>query len=144
MSGSVATPRLSVVIKTLSTLAHKDASERIRALIKRQVTVSKRQGIWFRLDQQERAIVNLALSLKVSFKSSELMRAIVSIMKRLQEVGSRSFELVLRGSRLATSFSEAAVSWGYAAASSWRSDMAFITFLGRFCVPNGSGKIQRA
>jgi hypothetical protein len=104
-------------------------------LIKRQMTVSKRQGTWFRLNVQERSIINLALSLHVSFKSLELLRAIVSVMKRLQQVSNKSFSQLLRGSKLARSFSEAAVSWGNTAAKSWRSEMTYIAFLGKFCVP---------
>jgi len=102
-------------------------------LIKKQVTLSKRERSWFKLEVQERSIIDLALSLKVSFKSSELLRALVSIFGRLRQMGSRSFtELLARGSRLAWSFSEAAVSWGNAAAKRWRSDASYIAFLGVF------------
>jgi hypothetical protein len=125
-------PTLSPIVKSLSTLAPNHASEKIRMVIKRQMNVSKRQGTWFRLNVQERSIINLALSLKVSFKSLELMRAIVSVMKRLQQVGSESFSQLLRGSKLAWAFSEAAVGWGNPAAKSWRSDVKYIDFLGRF------------
>lgn len=105
-------------------------------MIKKQMTASKRQGTWYRLNVQERSIMNLSLSLNVSFKSIELLRAIVSIMKRLQQVSSKSFALLLRGSKLAWSFSEAAVSWGNLDAKSWRSNTTYIDFLGRFCLPN--------
>jgi len=56
-------------------------------------------------------------------------------MKRLQQVSSKSFALLLRGSKLAWSFSEAAVSWGNLDARSWRSNATYIDFLGRFCLP---------
>jgi hypothetical protein len=56
-------------------------------------------------------------------------------MKRLQQVSNKSFSQLLRGSKLAWSFSEAAVSWGNTAAKSWRSEMTYIAFLGKFCVP---------
>jgi hypothetical protein len=128
-------PTLPSIVESLSHLAPKHASEKIRMLIKRQMTVSKRQGTWFRLNVQERSIINLALSLHVSFKSLELLRAIVSVMKRLQQVSNKSFSQLLRGSKLARSFSEAAVSWGNTAAKSWRSEMTYIAFLGKFCVP---------
>jgi hypothetical protein len=129
--GSPTLLRLSM--ESLSNLATKHASEKIRLLIKRQVTVSKRQRSWFRLNLQERSIIDLALRLKVSFRSPELLRAVASIMERLQQVGNKWFsEQLLRGSKLAWSFSEAAVSWGNAAAKNWRSDMTYIAFLGRF------------
>lgn len=128
-------PTLRPIVKSLSTLAPSHASEKIRMMIKRQMVVSKRQGTWFRLNVQERSIINLALSLKVSFKSLELVRAVVSVMKRLRWVGSESFSRLLRGSKLAWAFSEAAVSWGNTAAKSWRSDVKYVDFLGRFSHP---------
>jgi hypothetical protein len=128
-------PTLSAIVESVSNLAPKHASEKIRMMIKRRMTVSKRQGTWFRLNVQERSIINLALSLNVSFKSLELLRAIVSIMKRLQQVSNKSFGQLLRGTKIAWAFSEAAVNWGYAAAKSWRSDTTYIAFLGEFCQP---------
>src|SRR5271170_2237708 len=98
--GTPALLRMSV--NSLTNLASNHASERIRMLIKKQVTLSKRERSWFKLEVQERSIIDLALSLKVSFKSSELLRALVSIFGRLRQMGSRSFtELLARGSRLA-------------------------------------------
>ena len=127
----MATPTIPLTVEYLSSLAPKHASERIRMMIKNRMTLSKRRGTWFRLNVQERTILNLALSLKVSFKSLGLVRAVVSVMKRLREVSDKSFAYMLRGSELAYSFSEAAVSWGYAAAEKWRSDKSYILFLGR-------------
>ncbi|MDA4123617.1 MAG: hypothetical protein OK456_10605 [Thaumarchaeota archaeon] len=132
--GTPALLRMSV--NSLTKLASNHASERIRMLIKKQVILSKRERSWFKLEVQERSIVDLALSLKVSFKSSELLRALVSIFGRLRQMGSRPFgELLARGSRLAWSFSEAAVSWGNAAAKRWRSDTSYMVFLGIFSQP---------
>jgi len=117
---------------TSKSLADKDASEYIRLFVKKQMLLSKRLGSWFRLNLQERSIIDLALTLKVKFRSIDLMRAIVSILKKLRETG-RSFNIkLLRGSRLALAFSEAAVSWGNRAARRWRSDRSYIDFLGKF------------
>ncbi len=111
-------------------LANSDASNYIRSLVKRQVLLSKRRGSWFRLSHQERSIINLSLSLKVKFRSFGLLRAVVSILKKLRDTG-RSFNRgLLRGSRIARIFSEAAVSWGNQAARGWRSDRQYIAFLG--------------
>ena len=117
---------------TSKSLADKDASEYIRLFVKKQMLLSKRLGSWFRLNLQERSIIDLALTLKVKFRSIDLMRAIVSILKKLRETG-RSFNIkLLHGSRLALVFSEAAVSWGNRGASRWRSDRSYIDFLGKF------------
>jgi hypothetical protein len=117
---------------TSKSLADNDASEYIRLFVKKQMLLSKRLGSWFRLNLQERSIIDLSLNLKVKFRSIELLRAIASILKKLRETG-RSFNIrLLRGSRLALAFSEAAVSWGNGGARRWRSDRSYIDFLGKF------------
>jgi hypothetical protein len=128
-------PTLRGIVESLSSLASKAASERIRSLIKKQVLESKRHGTWFRLSVQERSMLELVLKVKVSFKSGELMRAILSVMRRLQQVSSQSFVYLLRGSALARAFSDAAVSWGNEAARSWGTDEVYVDFLGRFHAP---------
>jgi hypothetical protein len=55
---------------------------------------------------------------------------VVSVLKKLRDAG-RSFNRgLLRGSKIARIFSEAAVSWGNQTARSWRSDKQYIAFLG--------------
>jgi hypothetical protein len=112
------------------TLANNDASDYIRLLVKRQMLLSKRRGSWFRLNLQERSIISLSLSLKVKFRSIDLLRAVVSILKKLRETGRSLDRGLLRGSKIAWAFSEAAVSWGNGAARRWRSDRLYIAFLG--------------
>jgi hypothetical protein len=117
---------------TSKSLADNDASEYIRLFVRKQMLLSKRLGSWFRLNLQERSIIDLSLNLNVKFRSIELLRAIVSILKKLRETG-KSFNIrLLRGSRLALAFSEAAVSWGNRGARRWRSDRFYIDFLGKF------------
>jgi len=117
---------------TLKSLADNDASEYIRLFVKKQMLLSKRLGSWFRLNLQERSIIDLALNLKAKFRSIDLLRAIVSILKKLRETGRSLNVKLLRGSRLALVFSEAAVSWGNGGARRWRSDRSYIDFLGKF------------
>lgn len=112
-------------------LASNSASERIRLLIKGQVARSKRQGSWFTISHRERSLISLALSLKVKFESLDLLRAVVSVFRKLREGGKSTYSHLLRGTKLAWMFSDAAVSWGNIAARSWRHDMQFIAFLGR-------------
>lgn len=133
----MASPTIPSTVESLSSLAPKHASEKIRAMIKNRMTMSKRKGTWFRLSAQERTILNLALSLKVRFSSIGLLRAVVSVLKRLREVSDRSFIQLMRGSRLAKYFSDAAVDWGYAAAEKWRWDRNYVVFLGRQCSSGG-------
>jgi len=115
---------------TEKNLANNDASDFIRLLLRRQIALSKRRGSWFRLNLQERSIIDLSLSLKVKFRSIELLRAVVSVLKKLRDTG-RSFNRgLIRGSKIARIFSEAAVSWGNQTARGWRSDRQYIAFLG--------------
>lgn len=127
-------PSLTRLVDTLSNSAPKEASEKVRLAIKKQMTVSKRQGSWFRLNVQERSILNFALTLKLSFKSVDLMRAIMSVLRRLQSISSCPPRLFFRAAEVARAFSEAAVSWGNAGASEWKSDTVYITFLAKFWV----------
>jgi len=91
---------------------------------------SKRRGTWFRLSRPERSIWSLALRLRVKFKSPDLMRALVSIAKKLEGFGRTAHSRLKRGMTLAWAFSTAAVNWGYEEAKSWRNDLGYMEFLG--------------
>ncbi len=127
-------PTLTRLVDTLSSLASKPSSDRIKSTIKKQINMSRRQGSWFQLSVQERSILNLALTLKISFKSEDLIRAIASVLKRLQAMSGTRFALFLRAAEVARAFSDAATRWGNAAASEWKSDSVYIAFLARFFV----------
>jgi hypothetical protein len=77
-------------------------------------------------------MLTLALKLKVKFQSLDLLRAVLSVFKKLQQAGKSMYAELVRGMKLAWMFSEAAVSWGNASAKDWRNDRQFIAFLGRF------------
>ncbi len=111
--------------------------EKIKKLFNTLIQKSKRQGAWFRLSRQERGICSLAMRLKVKFESMGLLRALVSIMKKLGEFGESQYARLMWGTRLAWAFSAVAVNWGYADAKAWRNDVKYIEFLGLFC-PRGS------
>ncbi|MEM0118144.1 MAG: hypothetical protein QXV32_06830 [Conexivisphaerales archaeon] len=106
------------------------SNERLRSLMFRQMLKAKRQGVWFRLSRLERSVYTLALNLKVKLQSLELVRAIVGIIKKMKLMGQNLFTIFARGARLAWMFSEAALSWGYEFAASWRNDISYIKYLG--------------
>jgi hypothetical protein len=93
---------------------------------------SKRNGSWFRISRMERGILSLSLALKVTFESAQLAKALVSVLKRLADLGDAVYSQLTSGARLALSFSGAAVSWGNLAAAAWRYDRSYALFLGRF------------
>lgn len=93
---------------------------------------SKRNGSWFRLSRIERGIISLSLRLKVTFESSELAKALVSVLKKLADLGDAVYAQLLAGTRMACAFADAAASWGNLAARAWRHDRSYALFLGRF------------
>jgi len=71
----------------------------------------------------------LALRLEVKFQSYDLLKALVSVLKNLRDSCEGGYAALAKGTRLARSFSEAAVSWGNELARGWRDDRAYIRFL---------------
>lgn len=103
----------------------------IRTTLAAHMARSKRNGSWFRLNKMERGIISLSLRLKVTFESSQLAKALVSVLKKLAEMGDAVYGLMLAGTRMAWAFAEAAVAWGNPAARAWRHDRSYALFLGR-------------
>jgi len=93
------------------------------------------------LSRQERSLLSLALRLKVKFQSLDLVRAVVSVFKKLQGVGNSLYGELMRGTRMAWIFADAAVSWGHPAARAWRNDLHFVAFLGRFFSSSHAGDL---
>jgi hypothetical protein len=108
------------------------ATRSVRRTLASQMARSRRNGAWFRLSSMERGILSLALRLKVTFESAQLAKALVSVLKRMADLGDAVYSQLIAGTRLAWSFSDAAVSWGNQGARVWRSDRSYALFLGRF------------
>jgi len=106
-----------------------DSTQRIKHLISSAIRSSKRHGTWFRLTSPERAICTLAVSLDVKFKSIQLMRTLVSILRKMKDAGSSIHALFARGREMALFYSETAVGWGNTNARAWRHDAGYIRFL---------------
>ncbi|MEM0117553.1 MAG: hypothetical protein QXV32_03825 [Conexivisphaerales archaeon] len=104
----------------------------IRAFLKRCVVSSRRNGLWFKLTKDQRSLLSLSLTLKIKFESFALLRALVSVIKRLAEMGQGVYNAIIKGMRLAWAFSSAASSWGNKSASDWRNDRNYIIYLGTF------------
>ncbi len=112
-------------------LASTDSSNRIRRLLRNAMIASKRSRSWFRLNRRERSIVTLSLRLKIKLQSLDLLRALVSILKKMKESGNTLYVWLTRGVALAWAYSEAATSWGNKEAHNWRYDRGYILFLGK-------------
>ncbi len=122
-------------LSSSSTKAHNGSdsqfASKIRALLKSTITKSRRGGYWFGLSQTERSLFSLAANLRIKFESVTLLRALVSILRKLKGMGDERYQQLRRGARMAWLFSEAAVSWGNQLARNWRNDREYILFLGK-------------
>ncbi len=105
-------------------------SNRVKSQIKRLMTVSKRRGAWFSLEKREKSIMYLSLKLDVKFASLDLLRALISIFKKLEQHGETLYARLQRGTKLAWAFSEFAVRCGNLSARSWRNDREYALHLG--------------
>lgn len=111
--------------------ADSEAAGRIRRILSLEMQKARRAGHWYRLSRQDRAFFGLALRLRVKFEGPMLLRTLVGVLKRLKELGDRTYLAMQHGYRLAWVFSEAAVAWGNPHAREWRNDRTYILFLGR-------------
>jgi len=107
--------------------------------IKQTMLRAKRRGAWFSLDRREKSILYLSVRLQLRFESLELLRSLASILKKLEEQGETMLAWLHRGTMLAWSFSEFAVSCGNRGAKAWRNDRSYALFLGRVLSSTRSG-----
>ena len=106
------------------------ASNWFHDYLKKQMTMSKRRGGWFRLEKRERSMFSLALRLKASFRGHDLLKAMVGVLKKLMEVSDAVCSRLTRGVRLAWAFSAYAVECGSPHAKAWRNDLEYARYLG--------------
>jgi len=106
-------------------------SQRIKSHLKKAIVTSKRRGAWFSLQRREKSILYLSLKLNVKFESLQLLRALVSVLKKLEQQGETMHAWIQRGTKLAWVFSEFAVSAGNDNAINWRNDRSYALYLGR-------------
>ncbi len=112
---------------------------RIKNHIKLAMLKAKRRGAWFSLDRREKSILYLSVRLKLKFESLDLLRAVASILKKLQQQGETVYAWLQRGTKLAWAFSEFAVSCGNVTARSWRNDRGYAIYLGKVLSSTGGG-----
>ena len=72
----------------------------------------------------------MSIRLELKFSSMDLLRAITSVLKKLEEHGDTLYSRIRRGFELAWAFSEFAVAAGNATAKEWRRDRSYADYLG--------------
>lgn len=115
-----------------------ESASTIRRIVLNEIAKSKRRGHWYGLSRIDRSFLSLVARVQPTFRSLEFMKALVCVLKRLKELGDRAYRIIVSGTRLAWSFSQAAVSWGNARAKEWRNDRAYILYLGTFLSHRGA------
>jgi hypothetical protein len=118
-------------------------SLRVKNHLRKAITASKRRGAWFSLDRTERSILRLASRLELKFTSLDLLRALTSILKKLEQHGETLYAWLQRGIKLAWAFSEFAVASGNKSARSWRNDRSYAVYLGQVFSNSKGGRFPR-
>lgn len=113
---------------------------RVKSILKHAVTSGKRRGAWFALETREKALLSLAIRLEVKFSSMDLLRALASVLKKLEGRGETMHAWLQRGTKLAWSFSEFAASTGNKSAVLWRHEPTYAEYLGRIFVVTPGGR----
>ena len=114
-------------------------SQTIKSHLKKVMTIAKRRGAWFALGRREKSILYLSLKLNVKFASLDLLRALTSAVKKLEQHGETLHAWLQRGTQIAWAFSEFAVSCGNESAKTWRNDLGYALYLGRVLSPTRGG-----
>jgi hypothetical protein len=115
-------------------------SLRVKNHLRKTIATSKRRGAWFSLDRTERSILYLATRLELKFSSLDLLRALTSILKKLEQHGETLHAWLQRGIKLAWAFSEFAVASGNRSAGSWRNDRSYAVYLGQIFSSRAGGR----
>ena len=91
-----------------------------------------RSGAWFAtLGRVERALVDCAIRIVDQVRSTVLAKALLSIMKKLEEASESRVSRAIRaiGFPLAQKLSLLAQKWGNKCAQSWALDLSFAKFI---------------
>ncbi len=78
----------------------------------------------------ESLYLGLALQINMEWKSPELLRDSVGVLKRLKELGDRAPLVIMNGTGLTWQFSEAIISWGNPAVKKRKNSLGHTTYLG--------------
>jgi len=130
-------------MRCISTDDARAFSLRIKSHLRKTITASKRRGAWYSLNRTERSILYLATRLELKFSSLDLLRALASILKKLEQHGETLYAWLQRGIKLAWAFSEFAVASGNKSARSWRNDRSYAVYLGQVFSNGTRGRSAR-
>jgi hypothetical protein len=110
-------------------------TQKIKEMILKTITRAKRSGVWGRIGRIERGILSLSSNLRITFKSMEILRAIVTIMKEITQLISFTYRNYMLGIKTASKMAKYAVKGGYQQAENWIKDKNYIIWWGIFLNP---------
>ncbi|MEM3403477.1 MAG: hypothetical protein QXJ17_02835 [Nitrososphaeria archaeon] len=113
-----------------------DTSSKIRSAIIKTMVKAKRSGIWKRLGRVDRAILTLSTNLQIKFKSINLLRSILKVMKHIAQLTSFERRNYSIGVGLAQKLVKYAVNVGYIGALNWIKDDIYAIWWGIFLNPS--------
>jgi len=112
-----------------------DTSSKIRSAIMKAIVKAKRSGVWKRLERVDRAVLTLSTTLQIRFKSINLLRAILKVIKCIAEFTSFERRNYSIGVDIAQKVVKYTVGVGYMAAANWIKDKRYVIWWGIFLNP---------
>ena len=100
-----------------------------------------RRGVWYRLTQLERSVVELTVRYVDHIRSSRLALVLSRIVCKLLTALQSPFlrDAIRVGAQRAARISRLATAWGSSTAEEWLRDGGFIRFLGVIALNNAPG-----
>ena len=109
--------------------------QEMRIMILKTIKKAKRLGVWKRIRRIERGILSLSSSLRITFKSVNLLKAIVTILKEIKQLISFTYKNYILGQKTAYKIARYAAENGYQQAAEWAKDINYIVWWGVFLNP---------
>jgi hypothetical protein len=110
-------------------------TQKIKEVILKTIRRARRSGVWKRIGKIERGVLCLSSSLQITFKSMNLLRAIVTIMKEINQLTSFTHRNYTLGIKTAYRIAEYAAESGYQQATHWTEEKTFVIWWGIFLNP---------
>jgi hypothetical protein len=93
---------------------------------------AKRSGVWSKVGQIQRGLLELSVKLEISFKSKALLTAVKEIIGQMIILTSFTFRNYLKGFKVAQRIVCFAAKNGYGVALSWLQDRNYVMLWGVF------------
>ncbi len=107
-------------------------SQKIRYTIASAIRKAKRSGVWNKVGQIQKGVLDLCVKLEISFKSKALLTAVKEIIGQMIILASFTYRNYVKGLDVAQRMVGFAAKNGYQAALSWLEDSNYVMWWGVF------------